>query len=404
MSYTPNRVTLDTSTLGTGPFGDLIAQSLTPLVQLDFVYGINTQTGVSTTANSATVDTIDRKLRIQSGTNSAGSGIFYSRRPAKYRTGQGVVARFTAVFTTGVANSTQIIGAGRATDGYFYGFNGATFGVLHRIAGADTWVAQSAWNGDKCDGTGASGFNWNKTYGNVCQIKYPYLGYGNITFWVLSPATSAWILCHTIQYPNTTAVVQLGNPNLHFYAQAINSGNTSNLLLYCASAALFLVGERSFIGNPKWAFDNSKNTVTTETNIFSIKNCTTFNGVTNESLIRFNSVSIASTSNSGIAVLRMKVGATVGGVPAFTTINGTTADNGVTITSGNSIASKDTAGTTIASGTYIFNITVASPAGSGIIDLTPFNIILAPGETMAFSGYSTASTTIGISANWTEDI
>ena len=402
MTWFGNVVELDSSLLS--PFGDLVIVSLTPLVQLDFVYGINTQTGISTVANSATVDTNTSRLRLQSGTNTAGSAIFQSRKPAKYRPGQGIIARFTSVFTTGVANSTQIIGSGTDMDGYFFGYNGAAFGILHRNAGVDTWVAQSSWNGDKCDGTGPSTFNWDKTKGCVCQIKYPYLGYGDITFWVQNPTTARWILCHIIRYNNSTSTIQIGNPNLHFYCQSINSGNNTNLTLYCGSVGFFLAGDRSYVGNPKWALDNSKTTITTETNIFTIKNATTYNGVTNRSLIRFNSVSVASTSNNGVAVLRLKVNPTLGGAPAYTTINGTTADNGVTITAGNSVASYDTAGTTVTGGMYVFNISIASPAGSGIIDLTPFNIYLAPGEIMTFSGYSTASTTIGISANWTEDI
>src|SRR3990167_9044616 len=91
-----------------GPFGDLLTADIHPLIQLDFIHGINSQLGVSTTANSATVDTSAGRLRLQSGTNNAGSAIFNSRKPAKYRPGQGCVARFTAVFTTGVASSTQI--------------------------------------------------------------------------------------------------------------------------------------------------------------------------------------------------------------------------------------------------------------------------------------------------------
>src|SRR5271169_3253896 len=85
-------------------FGTLETNELTPLVQLDFVYGINTQTGVTATASSApTPDTSNSRLRIQSGTNSAGSAIFTSRNTAKYRAGQGITARFTGVFNTGVA-------------------------------------------------------------------------------------------------------------------------------------------------------------------------------------------------------------------------------------------------------------------------------------------------------------
>lgn len=385
------------------PFGDLNAMDLTPLVQLDFVYGINTQTGVSSVANSATVDVNSSRLRIQSGTNAAGSGIFTSKKSIKYRPGQGNIARFTPAFAAGVANSTQIMGVGTAVDGYFIGFNGASFGIMHRVRSVDTWVAQTAWNGDKCDGSGDSGFTIDPTKGNVFQVKYPYLGYGNITLWVQNSITSEWILCHTIKYTNSSVSTQLSNPNLLFYAQVINSGNTSNLIMYCGSVGVFVSGPRQFVGCPKWAADNNKATITAETNILSIKNCTTYNGVTNRSQIRINSISFGGGTANAVLVLRVRINATVGGSPSFAAINGTTADGGVTITSGNSVASVDTAGTTTTGGTYIYNISSSASSGQ-LIDLTPFDIFVAPGDIVTFSVFASASSTASVSVNWTEDI
>ena len=385
------------------PFGDLVVAPITPLIQLDFEYGINSQIGAVTVANSATGDTNGGRLRLQTGTNAAGSVIYATRRPARYRPGQGIIARFTPVFTTGVANSTQIMGAGSSTDGYFFGFNGTTFGILHRNSGSDTWTAQTAWNGDKCDGTGPTAFTWNKTFGNVCMIRYPFLGYGDITFWVQDQTTARWILCHTIRYTNTTATLQLANPSLFFYAQAINSGSTSNTIMYCGSVGFLLCGERSFITTPRWAYDNNKATITAETNIFSLRNATTYNGVTNRALIRLTQVSFGVHASNAVAVLRFRIGATVGGAPSFTTINGTTADGGVTITNGNSVASVDTAGTTATGGTYIFNISSNGTNGTSM-DLTAYNLFVAPGETLTISGFSTSSATISASLNWQEDI
>lgn len=399
-----NPVTTGFSAAFTSPFGDLIAQPLTPLIQMDFVHGLNTQTSSTSIVTTGVADTSSGRLRLQTGTGAAGSAVFLSRRPAKYRPGQGIIWRGTTAYTTGVASSTQIHGIGNvANDAYAFGYNGTAFGILHRNASSDTWVAQTAWNGDKCDGTDASGFTWDKTKGNVCMIKYPYLGYGNITFWVQDSATSQFILCHTIRYTNSSASVQLSNPNLSSYAQVINSGNTTNVTMYVGSLSVFLCGERSFIGSPKWAADNSKAAITTETCILNIRNATTYNGVTNRSLIRLNSVSLSSTANNGIAVLRFKIGATIGGAPSYTTINGTTADNGVTITSGNSVSSVDTAGTTVTGGTYVFAINIGSPGGVPF-DLEKYNIVIAPGETLTVSGFSTASTTIGAVVTWTEDI
>lgn len=385
-----------------GAFGDLISVPLTPSIQLDFTYGINTQTGSSTTANSATVDTNSSRLRLQTGTNVAGSAIFQSARISRYRQGEGMIARFTAAWESSAASSTQIVGVGNSAEGYFFGFNGTAFGVSRRTGGSDNWVAQTAWNGDKCDGTGASGFNWNKTFGNVMMIRYPYLGYGSITFWVLNPVTGAWILCHTIQYPNTTASVQLVYASFPFYAQAVNTGNNTNLISYVGSVGIFISGERAYLG-AQWAIDNLKNTVTAETNIFSLRNATTYNGIANTGLIRLRSLSFSSDNGNGISTLRLRLGATLGGSPSYTTINGTSADQGVTITAGNSIASYDTAGTTATGGTLIFNSTVARN-DSATFDLTPYNLFIAPAQTLTFSGTAAASASIQICVNWNEDV
>lgn len=397
------------------PFGTFEVGELTPVIQMDFIYGINSQTGLATTANSATVDTNLGRLRLQSGTNSAGSGIFNSRNVAKYRAGQGMVARFTGVFATGTANNTQTIGVGSSVDGYFFGYNGTAFGILHRNSGTgslvNTWINQTAWNGDKCDGTGASAFTINPQLGNLMMIKYPYLGYGDVTFFIQDPVTSRFLLVHTIRYANTATTTQASNPSIFFYAQNLNSGNTTNLTMYVGSASVFISGKRSFIGNPKWATNNSKTGITAETVIFNLRNATTYNTVTNRGFIRLNSITIGATAvAASIITIKLKMAATIGGSPSFTTIDGTTGDAGVTITSGNSIASVDTAGTT-SGGNYIFNLTVGVGGGattdggnSTVLDLTPYEIFIAPAETLSVTGTATTTAGIAVGLSWSEDI
>ena len=407
MAQSAAGLTILSNTVGLGganvsAFGDLITVNPTPVVQLDFVYGTNTQTGVSTTANSATADTSSGRLRLQSGTNSAGSAIFNSKRSAKYRPGQGMVARFTTIFTTGVASSTQIVGVGNAIDGYFVGYNGTAFGFLHRISSSDAaWTAKTAWNGDKLDGTGSTSFTIDPTKGNVWQIRYPYLGFGAITLWCLDPS-GVWLLCHTVRYPNSTTTIQLTNPNLFFYAQSLNAGATTNQIVYVGSVGIFISGTRSFIGSPRWAADNSKAAITTETVLVNLRNATTFNGVTNRSLARLNSISFGSTANNGIATLRLYFASTLGGSPSWSQISGTSGDSGVTITSGNSVISKDTAGT-FSSGTYMYSAVIGSP-GNDILDLTSLELYLGPAEILTLTGTSTASSTLAVALNWSEDI
>lgn len=395
-------VSLDADVLS--PFGDLLVAPIEPLVQLDFVHGVNSQAGALTTVNSATADTNASRLRLQTGTNSAGAATFMSRCPAKYRPGQGIVARWTTAFTTGVASSTQYMGMGNSNDGYFFGYNGTAFGILHRLGGSDSdWIPRTSWNVDKCDGVGPSKFNWTPTYGNVVAVKYPYLGYGNVTFWVQNKETGRWIMCHIIKYVNTSTATQLSNPNLSFYAKATNAGNTTNLTMYCGSVGVFLCGQRAFVGSPKWAMDSYKTAITTETALLNIKNCGTYNGVTNRSLIRLNSVSFSNSGNNSNAILRFKYGATLGGSPSYACIAGTTGDSGATITSGNSVATYDVAATTVAAGTFQHSVTT-NGNGTTTHDLTNRDLIIAPGEIMTVSGYASSSSGLCVSLNWTEDI
>ena len=173
--------------------------------------------------------------------------------------------------------------------------------------------------------------------------------------------------------------------------------------MYCGSVGVFISGVRSFNSSPRWAADSTKTGITNETSMINIRNTTTYNGVTNRGLIRLNSVSIG-TSSASNGTLRFKINATIGGSPVWNTINGSTADSGVTITSGNSLTSIDTTGeTSITGGIYIFNLSIGSN-GSQIIDLTPYDIFIAPSEIMTISLYSATNTNASLSVNWSEDV
>jgi hypothetical protein len=291
---------------------------------------------------------------------------------------------------------------GNSVDGYFFGYNGAEFGILHRINSVDAWTVQSGWNGDRVDGSTGTSFSYNPTFGSPVMIKYPYLGYGNITFFIQNPDNSRWVLVHTIRYANTVTTPQASNPSLYFYGQSLNDGNNTNLIMYCGSVGVFLSGVRQII-SPKWATDNNKTGITTETNILTVKNATTYNGVVNRGLMRIKNISVSSSAATGICVVRLKLNATLGGSPSYTPISGATSDGGATITSGNSISSYDTAGTTITGGIHIFSFSIDNP-NSFPLELDNYNIFVAPTETLTVSGFSSTTSQIGVSLNWAEDI
>lgn len=399
-------------------FGTIETNELNPVIQGDFVYGLNSQIwnipSVNTlVAGGATVSTSNSRLIIQGGTSSGNYAYITSRKVIKYRAGQGTTCRFTPIFTTGVANSIQQWGVGTIgtnnapVDGYFVGYNGTSFGIFHYANNATpTFITQSSWNNDKLDGSAGTTFTLDPTKGCPLMIKYPFLGYGNIEFFYQNPTTGGWVLVHVIQYANTTNTAQLGNPSMQLIGLISNSANiASTMTMYCGSVGAFVSGQKSFETAPRWATDvNAKTVASTETYILSIKNATYYNGVLNRNNIRLDSFSIGTNTGNQQLTLRFIQNLTLTGTPIFVPISGTTSTNGATVSSGNSISSVDKVATyTANTGNYVYNCSVGLGA-TFHIDLTPFNLYIAPGETLTILGIGSGNVATGVSVNWREEI
>ncbi len=119
-------------------FGEPLAIIPTAVVQLDAIYGITSdviQTYNNGTGSSAGSNT--QLFRVESGTTQGGYGVLRSKRFIRYRPGQGVVTRFTAAFTQGVASSLQFAGLANQENRVAFGFNGDRFGIcLNNISGS----------------------------------------------------------------------------------------------------------------------------------------------------------------------------------------------------------------------------------------------------------------------------
>lgn len=128
MTYIPGQQ------LSQSTFGDTLVTDLRPIVTLKATYGILDEcetfsaTGGSVTASNS-------EFVLTTGTSVGGYGVLWSHKPVVYLPGVGCESRATARFTAGVANSLQAVGFFTSTDGMFFGYNGASFGVMHRHGG-----------------------------------------------------------------------------------------------------------------------------------------------------------------------------------------------------------------------------------------------------------------------------
>ena len=389
-------------------FGEINTADNTPTCQVDFVYGINTTLVSNTVSNNATVSATNGMAVLTTGTQVNSVALLTTRNYVKYRPGQGAKSRFTAMFTTGVTGSTQIAGAvGNGTDGVAFGYNGTSFGVLYRHNSTDTWIPQSTWNYDTMLGGTASGKVIDPTKLNVYQIKFQYLGGGNIFYYVLNDFTGRWVLVHMIRNAGTLTAPNFRNPSMPIAFEARNTTNTSAVVIKTASVGQFLEGPRVFLG-PRSAIDGANLAIpaTTQTSIVTLRNATSYNGLLNFSIAHLRQLSISANdtgTTKGCVNLRVVRNPTTS-FTLFVPVNGTTADGGVTITGGQSTMSSNAAALTVTGGTVIYTMTI-NIGGSNTMDVTPMDINIYPGDVLAICAYSTASgPVVGVSATWNEDI
>lgn len=334
-------------------FGDLRVITINPQGQGDFVYGIQNDIFTTSSFAGGSVTAVSGVCELSSGTNAAGSATVQLRRGLKYRPGQGSLMRVTALYSTPDAGNAQFVGAGTAECGYFVGYFGTSFGILHSITGqreirkltittgeatenvtvtldgnsivvpvsggnspeqtayelsradysqvgnggwladaisgsvfyiaarsnststgsysvsgpnivgsftrtkaglaqTNTFISQSSFNLDKLDGNGPTGMLLDPTKGNVFEIAFQYLGFGNANFNIEDPETGKFRNFHIIKNANSRTTPVLKNPNVSALATSANIGGTTSTKLKTASMSSFIEGEIKKL-DPKFA-------------------------------------------------------------------------------------------------------------------------------------------------------
>lgn len=120
---------------GKTAFGEMLTAQITPIIGLSFPYNVNAAqiTAQDNQSGSSSIST--SMLALSTGAAANSSSRFLTNQSILYEPGQGVRVRFTAMFTTGVANSAQMMGIGDSGQGLFFGYNGTAFGIMRRYGG-----------------------------------------------------------------------------------------------------------------------------------------------------------------------------------------------------------------------------------------------------------------------------
>ena len=194
-----------------------------------------------TKTNGGDASTANGQAVFETSTNTSGEIKAITTRTTTYHPHSESYAAFTAIFTTGIANSFQRIGLYDDNNGFFLGYEGTSFGVTKRSGASDTFVAQTAFNMDKLDGSSTSNYTRNGTpeainftKDNLFRVRYGWLGAAPIYYEVLNP-DGEWVTFHIIKHPNSASVPTIQEPNqpLRLHIKKTTAG-TTNLVMNTA--------------------------------------------------------------------------------------------------------------------------------------------------------------------------
>lgn len=120
----------------TDGFGSLVVTQPRQFAEVTFLNNYsNPATVVTQTLSSGAISVANNICSISSGTSADGRASMFSARRMRYNPGLAINIRFTAIFSTPIADSIQIAGYGDVCDGLFVGYNGLDFGILFRRGG-----------------------------------------------------------------------------------------------------------------------------------------------------------------------------------------------------------------------------------------------------------------------------
>lgn len=122
--------------LSTTAYGELKSEQDTPITQISARYDILSQVlTVLDSSSSGSNTVVDDKFTCQTGTGADGLASILTLRQIGTRPGQGMMARFDAIFSPGIANSQQAAGLITSENAYVFAFVGTSFGIAHTHGG-----------------------------------------------------------------------------------------------------------------------------------------------------------------------------------------------------------------------------------------------------------------------------
>lgn len=299
-----------------GAYKEAITAELTPVIQVKFPYALAASSVTTSVTGSGTATVENSMAKLSTTTATSSTSELITDNIIVYQAGQGATAKFTAIFTKPKQGSEQIIGIGDTADGYYIGYTGTQFSALRIQNGLKFWKALPLIG----NGTDTFLGQLNLTRGNVFQIQYQWLGFGQIIYSVFDPSTQSYTPMHIEKYPNRFTKPSTFNPSFPMRMFVENTANSTAINLWSASLAAFIEGKATNLVNFFAGNVTKTIAVATELPLITIRVKSTFHGKPTRSLV-FPGIVTAAVDGTKPVTFRLYKNAILGGTPVWTDID-----------------------------------------------------------------------------------
>jgi hypothetical protein len=191
----------------TDAFGRLRVSEPYTLFDSQSRFAADTQFDTSTSGTgSSTFNTNQASVSMSVTAGGVGSVVRQTYRSFPYQPGKGLLVLATFQMDNGTsANLNQKVGYFNTQNGVFFQRTSGTnsFVVRSYTSGSvdnSRAVTQANWNGDKLDGTGASGFTLDLTHPQILWMDFEWLGVGSVRCGFV--INGQYVVCHTFETAN----------------------------------------------------------------------------------------------------------------------------------------------------------------------------------------------------------
>jgi hypothetical protein len=144
-----------------------------------------------------------------------------------YQPGKSLLVMNTFVLAPAKTNLRQRVGYFGDANGIFLQLNNSTLSFVERSLsiGTTTTVNQANWNGDKLDGSGASGLTLDITKAQIMWMDIEWLGLGTVRVGFI--INGQFITCHSFHHANLITSTYITTASLPLRLEIENTGATS---------------------------------------------------------------------------------------------------------------------------------------------------------------------------------